>query len=145
MKKTFIALALVGATTFASSAELGVTLGTTHQLQNTFAGVSFTQRFEKYSTELTFDRTLTHTSFDRYSYVNGYDVMSLGKMTFTPKVGVSYISRDITGYALSAGVGASYPINKKVSFVVDYKYQVGQKRVEDLDGSSFSTAIKYSF
>jgi len=52
---------------------------------------------------------------------------------------------DRTGWAGLVGAGLSIPVTSKVSATIDYRYQVGQTRVDSLNGSSVLVGAKYAF
>ena len=84
---------------------------------------------------------------DRYSLTAGYDVAKFGHVTITPKVGVSYLNnaRDTDGYAMTVGVGVSFPVTKQVSVGLDIARQYGQDRVNQYDGNRAAAGLKYRF
>jgi hypothetical protein len=84
---------------------------------------------------------------DRYSLVAGYDVAKIATITVTPKLGVAYLNnaRDVNGYAMSVGVGASLPVTKQISLTADYARQYGQDRVSQFDGNRVTAGVKFAF
>jgi len=84
---------------------------------------------------------------NRISLVGGYDLATLGPVTFTAKVGGAYLdnNREKDGYVLTAGAGVSVPVTKQISFGVDYVHQYGQKSVAQYDGNRASANVKYTF
>jgi hypothetical protein len=84
---------------------------------------------------------------NRYSLTAGYDVAKVGPVTVTPKVGVSYLdnARDVNGYAMTVGIGASLPVTKQVSLGLDVARQYGQDRVNQYDGNRAVASLKYRF
>lgn len=84
---------------------------------------------------------------DRYSFVAGYDMAKIGRITVTPKLGVAYLNnaRDTDGYAMTVGLGASVPVTKQISLTADYARQYGQDRVDQFNGNRVSVGAKYSF
>ena len=153
MKKIAIAtmFALVAAT--ASAVEVGVT-GSYDGTKHDHAGYGLTlgQHFGDFSATAGFDR-YSDNNLNKYSLVGGYDVAKIGTATLTAKVGAVYLdqeagktySKDRTGYAGLVGAGISIPVTKAVSATVDYRYQAGQSRVNDLNGSTVLVGAKYSF
>ena len=49
------------------------------------------------------------------------------------------------GYAALVGAGVSYPLSKTVALTADYRYQAGQSKVSQFDGSTVAFGAKYSF
>jgi hypothetical protein len=153
MKKIAIAtlFALVAAT--ASAVEVGIT-GSYDGTKHDHAGYGLTvgEHFGKFSATLGADR-YNNNNLDKYSLVGGYDVATVGSATVTAKVGAVYLdqepgktySKDRNGWAGLVGAGISVPVTKKVSVTADYRYQAGQSRVNDLNGSSVLVGAKYAF
>ena len=150
MKKIALATVLALAAGMASAVELGVTANRDfgpNPDRNGY-GVTIGQKFGAASAALGFERyTAGSNDLDRYSLVAGYDVAKVGVFTITPKAGVAYLQPQVgqTGYAALAGVGVSVPLNKTVSLTADYRYQAGQSRVNQYDGSTVSAGVKVSF
>lgn len=112
------------------------------------AGITVGQKFGKFGVTAGFDRYTKTTDQDKYSLVGSYDVATIAKTTVAVKAGAAYISNTgkvADGYAALVGVGASYPITKAVSLTADYRYQAGQSRVNQFDGSTVAFGAKYSF
>jgi opacity protein-like surface antigen len=84
---------------------------------------------------------------DRYSLVAGYDVAKIATITFTPKLGVAYLNnaRDVDGYAMTVGIGASVPITKQISLAADVARQYGQDRVNQFNGNRVTVGVNYKF
>ena len=153
MKKIALASLLALAAVTASAVEVGVTGsydGTKHD--HAGYGVTVGEHFGSFSTTAGFDR-YSDNKLNKYSLVGGYDVAKLGTATLTAKVGAVYLdqeagktySKDRTGYAGLVGAGISIPVTKSVSATADYRYQAGQSRVNDLNGSTVLIGAKYSF
>ena len=49
------------------------------------------------------------------------------------------------GFAVIAGVGVDYSLAKNVSAVADWRYQRGQQRVEQFNGSTVGAGVKVTF
>lgn len=112
------------------------------------AGITVGQKFGKFGVTAGFDRYTKTTDQDKYSLVGSYDVATIAKTTIAVKAGAAYISNTgnvADGYAALVGVGASYPITKAVSLTADYRYQAGQSRINQFDGSTVALGAKYSF
>jgi outer membrane autotransporter protein len=79
--------------------------------------------------------------------MGSYDVAKVGTATVAVKAGVAYLDQKNAkdGYAGLVGAGVSIPVTKQVAATVDYRYQAGQSRVNNLDGSTVSAGLKYSF
>jgi opacity protein-like surface antigen len=148
MKKIAIAslFALVAAT--ASAVEVGVTASEDFANKDrSGGGVTLGEHFGKFSVTAGFDRYSKGNDLDKYSVVGGYDVTKIGTATLTAKVGAAYLNQKTgsDGYAALVGAGVSIPVTSKVSATVDYRYQAGQSRVNNLNGSSVLVGAKYSF
>jgi predicted porin len=152
MKKLAIAFATAMAlvATTASALEVGVNGSYDYGSPTNRPGAGFTvgEKFGKFGVTAGFDRYTKTTDQDKYSLVGSYDVATIAKTTVAVKAGAAYISNTgnvADGYAALVGVGASYPITKAVSLTADYRYQAGQSRVNQFDGSTVAFGAKYSF
>lgn len=149
MKKTMIALSLVAVAGSASALELGVTGGYTYGGDRGFAGVTAGQKFTK---QLGIEGSIEHANKGednqtRVGVVGTYDFAKLGPVTLTGKAGIGYLKNDVldNGYVATAGVGAALPVTENMDLTVEYRYQWGQNRVKQFDGSAVFAGIKYKF
>jgi hypothetical protein len=150
MKKIILATAIILSTAAASAVEVGLTAtrdyaGTENR---NGAGVTIGQKFGKVGLTGGFERFTTGSNDqDRYSVVAGYDVAKFGPVTFTPKIGATYLNNQVTsdGYAMTVGLGASVPVTKQISLGLDVARQYGQDRVSQFDGNLVTVGAKYSF
>ena len=149
MKKIAIATVIALAATAASALEMGITATRDYAGSNrNFGGVTIGNTYGKLNATAGFERSAVGADDqNRYSLVGGYDVATLGPVTVTPKVGVAYLDNQASadGYAMTVGVGASVPVNKQVSFTVDFARQYGQTRVQAFDGNRTTVGLKYKF
>jgi hypothetical protein len=149
MKKIFVTSVLALATFTASAVDLGVNVGRDlSDPKRNYGGVSLSHSVGPVSAAVGFQRTsVGNNDQNRYSVVGGYDLVKVGKVQFTPVVGVSYIDNQNTvdGYAMTVGMEMSLPINKRLDGVVDLSYQVGQSRIKNFNGGGITTGIRYKF
>lgn len=150
MKKFAIASIITLAATAASALELGVTATRDYSgsTDRNGAGITLGNKYGAVGVTAGFERTTKGANDqDRYSLVAGYDVAKAGPLTITPKVGVAYLNNQTgsDGYAMTAGVGASFAVTKKLSIGVDYARQYGQDRVQQFDGDRVTVGAKVSF
>ena len=150
MKKIAIATLLAFAAISASAVEVGVngSYDFGSPTERPGAGITIGEKFGKFGVTAGFDRYTKNTDQNKYSLVGSYDVATIAKTTIAVKAGAAYISNTgnvADGYAALVGVGASYPITKQIAATVDYRYQAGQRRVNQLDGSTVLIGAKYSF
>jgi opacity protein-like surface antigen len=148
MKKFAIATALALAAVTASAVEVGVTGSEDFANKDRSGwGVTVGEHFGKFSVTGGFDRYSSGNDLDKYSVVGGYDVAKIGTTTLTAKLGAAYLNQKTgsDGYAALVGAGVSIPVTSKVSATVDYRYQAGQSRVNNLNGSTVLVGAKYSF
>ena len=153
MKKFAIASILALAAVSASAVELGVvaTRGDTTGDTRNYAGVTLGQQFGVLNATAGFERSTVGTQGDqnRWSLVGGYDIVKVGSVTVTPKIGYAYLDNQATGVASGSagtlGVGFSVPVAKKVTMGLDYAYQRGQDRVSQFDGNRVSVSARYAF
>jgi len=149
MKKVITALILATAVSSAFGVEVGV--NTTRDLSGTNRnsnGLTVGQSYGKVGITAGYD-TLTKGKVDqdRYSVTGSYEVAKVGSIGVAVKAGAVYLDNQSgkDGYAITGGVGASYPLTKVVAATVDYRYQMGQSRVSASDGNAIGVGLKVSF
>ena len=150
MKKSLLILALMSAIGSASALEVGVNGGYTYGGPDRATyGVSVGEKFGKVGVEATIDRaTKTNDDQNRFAVVGSYDVAKVGQATVAVKGGIAYLdnaSGTSDGFATLVGAGVSYPLTKQIAATVDYRYQVGQSRVDQFNGNQVAVGLKYSF
>jgi opacity protein-like surface antigen len=150
MKKIAIASLIALAATAASALEIGTTVTRDYSgaENRNGGGITLGQQFGKVSVTGGFERfTKGANDQNRYSVVAGYDMVKLGHVTITPKVGAAYLNNQVgaDGYAMTVGAGASMPITKTVSVGLDVARQYGQDRVKSSDGNTVTVGVKYAF
>lgn len=147
MKKIILVTALLAAFS-AQAVEVGVNASSdTANTDRTGYGVTIGQKFDKVGVTAGFDRYSTGIDLNKYTLMGSYDVAKVGTATVAVKAGVAYLDQKNAkdGYAGLVGAGVSIPVTKQVAATVDYRYQAGQSRVNNLDGSTVSAGLKYSF
>ena len=150
MKKLAIASLLAVAAFSASAVEVGVngSYDFGSPTERPGAGVTLGQKFGKMGVTAGFDRYTKTTDQDKWSLVGSYDVATISNATVAVKAGAVYLANTgnvADGYAALVGAGVSYPITKTVALTADYRYQAGQSRVNQFDGSTVAFGAKYSF
>lgn len=151
MRKFAIASILALAAMSASAVELGVvaTRGDTTGDTRNYAGVTLGQSFGKLNATAGFERSTVGGNQNRWSLVGGYDVVKVGSVTITPKIGYAYLDNQTAGVssgsAGTVGVGFSVPVAKKVTVGLDYAYQKGQDSVSQFDGNRVGLNARYAF
>ena len=147
MKHLVLVAALMAAFS-AQAFEVGVNGSTdTANTDRTGYGVTLGQKFDKFGVTAGFDRYTKGNDLDKYTLVGSYDVTKVGAATVAVKAGVAYLNQKTgnDGYAGLVGAGVSIPVTASLAATVDYRYQAGQSRVNNLDGSTVSAGLKYSF
>jgi len=147
MKKVILVAVLL-ASIGAQAVELGINGSRdTANSDRTGLGITIGQKYGSFGVTAGFDQYKTGTDLYKYSVVGSYDVTNVGPVTLAAKAGVAYLDQkgSTDGYAALVGVGASYPITKQIALTADYRYQAGQSRVSNLDGSTIAAGLKYSF
>ena len=147
MKKLVLVAALMAAFS-AQAVEVGVNASTdSANNDRTGYGVTLGQKFGGFGVTAGFDRYNTSVDLDKYSLVGSYDVTRIGTATVAVKAGAAYLNQKTSndGYAALAGAGVTLPVTKQLAATVDYRYQAGQSSVRNLDGSTVSAGLKYSF
>ncbi len=150
MKKLAIASLLAVAAFSASAVEVGVngSYDFGSPTERPGAGITLGQKFGKMGVTAGFDRYTKTTDQDKWSLVGSYDVATISNATVAVKAGAAYLSNTgsvADGYAAVVGAGVSYPLTKTVALTADYRYQAGQSRVNQFDGSTVAFGAKYSF
>jgi opacity protein-like surface antigen len=153
MKKLAIMTILALAAVTASANDIGLRVGrlggaTTNDAGLTGAGVTLGRQFGAFGAELSYDRALIgSSSVSRYALVGSYPLLNYSGMTLAAKAGTAFIdpTAGLNGYAVTLGVGASYPLTKNVNLVADYSYQAGQDRVKSFNGNLVTVGTKYTF
>lgn len=147
--KIAIAGVLFSLSTVASALELGVIGSYDYSLDTNrgAAGVTVGEKFGPFGLTAGFEQYTKNENQNKFSLVGSVDVTKVLGTTLAVKAGGVYMNNSTSpdGYAFVAGVGTSYPLTKQIDFTVDYRYQVGQDRVEQFDGSTASVGFKYSF
>jgi outer membrane autotransporter protein len=147
MKKIILVSALL-ASMGAQAVELGINASRdTANSDRSGYGFTIGEKYDKVGITAGFDRYTTGTELNKYSLVGSYDVTKVGAVTIAVKGGVAYVDQKNTtdGYAALIGAGVSYPLSKQFALTADYRYQAGQSRISNLDGSTVSAGLKYSF
>jgi outer membrane autotransporter protein len=149
LKLLVAALALVAGTS--QAVEIGVNGSKDYGYvsgSETGGGITVGQKFGNVGVVAGWDR-YDHTTNDqnKWSLMGSYDVAKFGATTVAVKAGAAYLDNNkvADGYALLVGTGASYAIDKNWALTADYRYQVGQKRVDQFNGNTISAGLKYSF
>jgi opacity protein-like surface antigen len=148
MKKLALSLALVFAVAAASATEIGIRATHSKGDAGSAAGITIGQKFGNVGVEGAFDRSTRGTNnMNRWSVTGSYDLVNVGLVTISPKVGVAYLkpSQGWTGAALLVGVGASMPLDTNVALTADYMYQNGGHGVTKYNGNRFTVGVKYTF
>lgn len=112
------------------------------------SGFSIGKSFGQFGLEAGFSRDYkSKDTQNSYSLTGSYPVAQFGKVAVSASAGAAYLDnkRAVDGYALVAGVGASLPLTKRVSFGIDFDRQYGQARVKSSNGNSATASLKYSF
>jgi opacity protein-like surface antigen len=150
MKKLAIASVLALAAFSASAVEVGVNgsydFGGSNDRPG--AGITIGQKYDKFGITAGFDRYTKGTDQNKWNLMGSYDVATVAGTTIAVKAGAMYIDntgRVADGYAALVGAGASYPLSKTVALTADYRYQAGQSRVNQFNGSTVAFGAKYSF
>jgi len=150
MKKFAIATLMALAAVTASAVELGVNGSYDYgsPTQRPGAGITIGQKYDKFGITAGFDRYTKGTDQNKWTLVGSYDVYTVGAATFAVKAGAAYIDNagnSADGYAGLVGTGVSYAVAKNVALTADYRYQFGQSRINQFDGNTISTGVKFSF
>lgn len=148
MKKILVTIALLGFGFAAQAVEVGINGGReTANTDRTTYGLTVGEKFGTMGVTAGFDAIRTGTHLDRWFVVGSYDVAKVGPVTLAAKAGAAYVDqKDATdGYAFLVGAGAEYPLTKSLALTADYRYQAGQSRINNLNGSTVTAGLKLAF
>lgn len=149
MKKTLIAATLLALAGSALALDVGVVGGYESNLDNRgFVGATVGQQFGKVGVTAGFERsTVRADAQNRVNLTASYDVLKVNSLTLVGKGGVVFLDNTNApdGWAAQVGAGVVVPLTGKWAATVDYRYQVGQARVNKFDGGAFLAGVKYSF
>ena len=148
MKKLAIIAILATMAAAASATDIGVRADRNTSTGADALGVTVGQSFGAFGAEAAYDRsTVGSVNVNRFSVIGSYDVAKLIGATVAAKAGVAFIdpATGKTGYAVTVGAGASYPVAKNIKLVADYSYQKDQARLHAFNGNLVSVGAKYSF
>lgn len=148
MKKIVFASILALAAFSASALEIGVT-GTRDYAGNnrTASGVTVGTSVAGFGVTGGFENTQRAENQNRLSLVADKQITKIGPVAMTGRVGVAYLDNTTSkdGYAMSVGVGASYPLTKSTALTLAVDHQYGQNRVSQFDGNRVTFGVKTSF
>ena len=148
LKLTLVA-ALLAVSSIASAVEIGINAGRSFSdTDRNSTGITVGKKTGPVGIEAGFDAFRTGTDQNRWSLIGSYDVTKVAGATVAVKAGGAWLDNKGTtsdGYTALVGAGASYPLNKQLALTADYKYQIGQKRVDQFNGSNVTAGLKYSF
>jgi hypothetical protein len=148
LKLTLVAALLV-TSSIASALEVGINAGRTFASDDrNSTGITLGQKTGAVGIEAGFDAFRSGVDQNRWSLIGSYDVTQVAGVTVAVKAGGAWLDNKGTtsdGYTALVGAGASYPLNKQLALTADYKYQVGQKRVDQFNGGNVTAGLKYSF
>jgi len=148
LKLTLVA-ALLAASGIASAIEVGINAGRTFASDDrNSTGITIGQKTGAVGIEAGFDAFRSGVDQNRWSLIGSYDVTKVAGATVAVKAGGAWLDNKGTtsdGYTALVGAGASYPITKQLALTADYKYQIGQKRVDQFNGGNIAAGLKYSF
>lgn len=147
--KIALAGALLAISSIASAVEVGVVGSYDYGPSNNRAGGGITigQKFGSVGLTAGIEQYNKNENQTKMTLVGSVDVAKVLGATIAVKGGAAYLnnSSSADGYAWIAGVGATYPLTKQWALTADYRYQVGQNRVNQFDGNSALFGVKYSF
>ena len=148
MKK--IALAALAAVSISASAlEVGINgVESTAGANRYGSGITIGQKMGDYGITAGVSRFYREANDQtRWSLVADKQILALGTVGVTGRAGVAYLDNKTgaDGYAATLGVGASMPIDKKVSVGVSVDHQFGQNRVSQFNGNIVTAGVKVGF
>lgn len=147
--KLAFATALLAVTSIASAVEVGINAGRSFAgTDRNSTGITIGQKTGSVGLEAGFDAFRNGTDQNRWSLIGSYDVTKIAGATVAVKAGGAWLDNQGStsdGFAGLVGAGVSYPLTKQLALTADYKYQVGQKRVNQFDGGNIAAGLKFSF
>jgi hypothetical protein len=149
MKKIAVATVMALAMTTVSAFEIGVTASRDFSgNERDFGGITLGQSFGKFNVTLGAEKsTVGNDDQGRFSLVGGYDLITLGSVTLTSRLGVGYLANKVSrdGYVAMTGVEARVPLSNQFSFSLAVDRQYGQSQVEQFDGNRVTAGLKYRY
>lgn len=147
--KIVTAAAMLALSGTASALDVGVTANYDYSTvdNRSGAGITIGQKYGTVGITAGVERYTKDYNQTRWSVVGSADIMRVGYSTVAVKAGAVYLDNQQheDGYAWVVGAGLDYPLTKRVALTADYRYQIGQDRIEQYDGSSVTMGVKYSF
>lgn len=147
--KSVIFSVLLVAATAASAFELGINGGQRYAgSDRDTLGLSLAKKVGVAGAEFDYDQVRNNgIEQERYSVLGTYDVAKFGPIVVTAKGGGAFVDNRTgsDGYAFVVGAGVSYPLTKSVALTTDYRYQIGQSRINQYNGSTLNAGIKFAF
>lgn len=155
MKKILAALAFVAASTAALATDVTVNTGITTGIDSNVGSVAIGKQFGPVRGEVSLGRTFKYgREANIYGLGVSYPLTEVRGVTLAAKAGLSYVDnhyasafRGISadGYALSAGLEASYPLTKTLTAVATLERVAGQQRINVINGNNLIAGLRYSF
>ena len=149
MKEIAIAALMAVSAVSASAYELGVTAVRDYAGANSTAhGLTLGTKVSGFGVTAGFERnTQGKNDQDRLSLVADRTLVKSGRVSVAARAGVAHLdnARGADGYALVAGLGASYALTKSTALTLALDRQYGQDRVSAHDGNRVTLGVKTSF
>jgi predicted porin len=149
MKKTLVALALFAAASAALATDVTASAGRIVGAEATVASVTLGQQLGPVRGTATVGRAWRDGANSNIVGVGAtYPLVKLQGVTLAAKAGASYVNTSgpgNDGFALDAGVEASYPVTKTISLVASAERVQAQKRVGRTSGNEFAVGLRTSF
>lgn len=148
MKKLFMVAMLAVAATTASAAEIGVRAVHAHGPTPDMLGVTLGNKFSAGNVQVAFDRSTRGTgTLNRVSVLGEQDLFKVNTLNISAKGGLVHVDPSLgkSGTGVVLGVSATHPLSNKLSLVVDYQYQYGEKSITKYNGNMVSAGLNVKF
>jgi hypothetical protein len=148
MKKIILALATLAAASSVIAADVTAGYGRNFGSDETASSIAIGKQFADFRGEVSLARVVTdRRTANIISFSATNPLTTVGGVSLATKVGVSYVAplNAVNGYALSAGLEATYPLAKNVTAVATLERVEGQKRINHVDGNQFTVGLRSSF
>ena len=148
MKKLVAAVLTSAALTSAQAVDLSVYGVHTLDPSNTGYGIELGHAMGQWRVGLSAESVeVGRNNVESYFSTVSYDVYKLGVLTVSAQVGGGYVRQEVgsNGWAATVGAGAALAFTKNTSAVLDVRHQLGQNKIDSLDGSSVTLGVRYSF
>jgi len=144
MKNVMLIAAIATMTASVQAAEFGIASVHDYDANKNGTRVSAQLSSKMFGVAPTISATLVENAYNRYAIGGKLELAKVGPLTLDA-VGSGVYQDSVgrsDGYALTAGVAATYKVNDTVSVTAGIEQQRGQDRIESFNGNTTSVGVK---